>query len=931
MTNEIADNELKVVKIKLVDDYLLTMGEKITDVIKAKEVAIKTIAKEVGSFDREVLFSLNLTTQNEVINASMIHMGTINSSVAHPREIFKASILSNAARVILFHNHPSGKLEPSPADINFTKRIIQTGEILGIEVLDHFIVNQFGEYLSIVDEQYLSRASEILEAKTLWKDIEEERATYTKQLDEINLSNLEKFKVLSRRKDNLKQERLNLEYEAISGYSTKNIDREIQKIDEVINTLLSPKQKEHIVEFLKTKTEESAVTQEETIYDWTEIYFGEKPLFTKMIDEGLYRKNLRAWTDFLIQEFEKGNISWDSLVNAGYDTEKTIDEYRNSSKNIDNQPIYRKVIAVEKESNFDVIFEIKKYDLPKVYLTDSSGNKLKEFDIWDYDFSFPLQYYANYFFSTKEPNYSLILETLQEAYSDYTFNLDPEVILSRNLSIENVILPTGQDNLVIEESKKGYVRKTSEEKKAELERLAKQIQEKVNEFTENPKLIKDFLLFKRQFYNYSTNNNFLIYSQKPNALGVGSYKFWEKQGYQVKKGEKAIMLFAPVLSDTIIDSTGKFVNTVKNASPEELHKLEIGQYSKRTVNTGFRKVSAFDISQTTAPLEKYPERIRQHYELNHLKEYRVQNMAVNRLAKEAGIQFIDYDKARVGKSTLGYYIPSERGIYLQPDLAPIARFKVAVHELAHGFLHNGGNNLSKDEKEFQAQMTALIVSDTLGLPTKDSDYGYVKNYQKDLSEERKRELLEGVLSVSDKVLDSFERTLERVKSNQLTNEEMLEVERLQLMLPALTTIDLQEVIYYPATLQQKYFLATKLVEKNVKEMTADERKNYYEEQLGFIRNKVQENHQHFQIGLLDEAVLSKTPENKLELQIVSIDGKETKQVFDEEEQVVELLVKKEAVPVPENAVSYSKNRLEVQNSREKQLEKTQQQIREQQI
>ena len=49
MTNEIADNELKVVKIKLVDDYLLTMGEKITDVIKAKEVAIKTIAKEVFS------------------------------------------------------------------------------------------------------------------------------------------------------------------------------------------------------------------------------------------------------------------------------------------------------------------------------------------------------------------------------------------------------------------------------------------------------------------------------------------------------------------------------------------------------------------------------------------------------------------------------------------------------------------------------------------------------------------------------------------------------------------------------------------------------------------------------------------------------------------------------------------------------------------
>ena len=124
--------DLKIVKIKLVDDYQLSIGEKINSSKTASEVAIKTIAKEVGSFDREVLFSLNLTTKNEVINASMIHMGSINSSVAHPREIFKASILSNAAKVILFHNHPSGDLTPSQADIDFTKRIIATGDVLGI-------------------------------------------------------------------------------------------------------------------------------------------------------------------------------------------------------------------------------------------------------------------------------------------------------------------------------------------------------------------------------------------------------------------------------------------------------------------------------------------------------------------------------------------------------------------------------------------------------------------------------------------------------------------------------------------------------------------------------------------------------------------------------------------------------------------------------
>lgn len=71
--------DLKIVKIKLVDDYQLSIGEKINSSKTASKVAIKTIAKEVGSFDREVLFSLNLTTKNEVINASMIHMGSINS------------------------------------------------------------------------------------------------------------------------------------------------------------------------------------------------------------------------------------------------------------------------------------------------------------------------------------------------------------------------------------------------------------------------------------------------------------------------------------------------------------------------------------------------------------------------------------------------------------------------------------------------------------------------------------------------------------------------------------------------------------------------------------------------------------------------------------------------------------------------------------
>ena len=105
----------------------------------------------------------------------MIHMGSINSSVAHPREIFKASILSNAAKVILFHNHPSGDLTPSQADIDFTKRIIATGDVLGIEVLDHLVVNQLGDYLSIISEYDMTLdKSLVLETATSWTGIKEE-------------------------------------------------------------------------------------------------------------------------------------------------------------------------------------------------------------------------------------------------------------------------------------------------------------------------------------------------------------------------------------------------------------------------------------------------------------------------------------------------------------------------------------------------------------------------------------------------------------------------------------------------------------------------------------------------------------------------------------------------------------------------------------
>lgn len=907
---------IQLVKIKMVDDAFLDLGENVSNKKSAYEAAMKRIAMEVGSFDREVLLALNLNTKNRVINANIITMGTINSTMFAPRDIFKSAILANATRIVLFHNHPSGDLTPSLADMEATQRIVKAGELLGIEVVDHVIANQRGEMLSVFQEAPLHGI------------IFEEAEKFTVKEEQEKPNNLEKFQILSRRKDYLKEEKLNLELEAISYLDTSKVDSEIKKIDEVINGFLSKEQKEHIIEFLKTQGEGEHIRSEESNSYWNDIYYGGVPLTVKMVESDYYMNVYKAWGNFLIEEFKNGNISWDSLINAGYEPNKEIEFYKKHEKNIDNQPIYRRVIAVEEKTSASLVFEVRKYELPKLHLIDLQGKIINTFDEWNDR----LLNFGNYFFDkhvTDDKDYEYIVEETQRLNPEYTFNVDRELILTRNLSLENrVSVPSLENYYTIEEPKATYSRKTKEQKEEELKQLADKIQTKVNEFVMNPEIIKDYLLFKRQFREYSMNNTILIYSERPDALGVGTFKFWQKKGHPVKRGEKGIGIYAPIIKDYIVDSAGHPVSRYEEATPEQLQKLASNEYSKRTVPVGFTKKYVFDITQTSTPIEDYPKLIKEGYELDNKNDYQVQNIAINRLVGKSGLKLIDYDKARTGKSAQGYFIPATKEIFLQPDLTSIARFKTLVHETAHGILHGVKNNLTTGEKEFQAQMVSLVVSDTLGLPMKDGDYGYVKSYQRDITDERKRELLDGVFKVADLVLESYEETLELIKANELSIEEKQEIERLQLDLPTLSKTDIQEIIHYPSTEQQKYFLATKIIKKNVENMSVEEKENYNKEAEAFLRNKVEKNHKHYQVGLLNEATLTRREDNKLELVFTNIKGNSEKQVFDEEEQVVELLSKKEAVPVSENAMVYTKNKVENKLGQEKQLERTQQQVRE---
>lgn len=106
----------------------------------------------VGDPDRENFAVIMLNGKNKITGLHIVSQGSLNQSVVHPRETFKAAILANAAAIILAHNHPSGETQPSHEDKEITKRLREAGDLLGIKVLDHVIVDtETGNYFSFVE------------------------------------------------------------------------------------------------------------------------------------------------------------------------------------------------------------------------------------------------------------------------------------------------------------------------------------------------------------------------------------------------------------------------------------------------------------------------------------------------------------------------------------------------------------------------------------------------------------------------------------------------------------------------------------------------------------------------------------------------------------------------------------------------------------
>lgn len=133
-------------------------------ILDSPQAVVELMVKELAQYDREVLCILNMKTDGQVINMNIVSVGTVNSSLVNPREVFKSSILSNASGIIAIHNHPSGNIKPSREDRNITKRLKECGELMGIELLDHIIIGGTnGKMFSFKSENILDGTRRISE------------------------------------------------------------------------------------------------------------------------------------------------------------------------------------------------------------------------------------------------------------------------------------------------------------------------------------------------------------------------------------------------------------------------------------------------------------------------------------------------------------------------------------------------------------------------------------------------------------------------------------------------------------------------------------------------------------------------------------------------------------------------------------------------
>ena len=253
-----------------------------------------------------------------------------------------------------------------------------------------------------------------------------------------------------------------------------------------------------------------------------------------------------------------------------------------------------------------------------------------------------------------------------------------------------------------------------EDKNKGIEEITKQLEDGVKAVFDSGKF-EQYLDCMSKFWNYSVNNSILIFMQKPEATLVAGYQSWQKNfKRQVKKGEKAIKIMAPIPHKIL-----------KEVEDEEGNKSE-----QEIKWTSFRAVPVFDVSQTEG--EELPSLC------NDLSgEVEGYEDLIQRLIDFSPVPVAFDDIQGTAK---GFYSLTDKKIVIRAEMSQIQTVKTLVHEISHSILHNledgAQKEVGKGTKEVQAEGTAYTVCKSLGIDTSDYSFGYVAGWSegKDLKE-----------------------------------------------------------------------------------------------------------------------------------------------------------------------------------------------------
>jgi len=123
-------------------------------IIKSPKDLFPLLKEKIVNFHKEYFIVTSLDSRNKIISINIVSIGTLNSSLIHPRETFEIAIRNHAAKIIICHNHPSGETEPSKDDLIITQNLVKAGKLLGIEIADHLIISK-EEYFSFKEKKII--------------------------------------------------------------------------------------------------------------------------------------------------------------------------------------------------------------------------------------------------------------------------------------------------------------------------------------------------------------------------------------------------------------------------------------------------------------------------------------------------------------------------------------------------------------------------------------------------------------------------------------------------------------------------------------------------------------------------------------------------------------------------------------------------------